>query len=90
MFPDVTPAQVTVAFVRACEKAGITDFSFRDLRHTYASHLRMHGADLHDLQKLLGHSDPRMANRYAHLSNEHLGNAARRLDGVLSLPAASD
>jgi site-specific recombinase XerD len=50
----------------------------------------MHGADLHDLQKLLGHSDPRMANRYAHLSNEHLGNAARRLDGVLSLPAASD
>lgn len=86
----MTPAQVTVAFVRACEKAGITDFSFRDLRHTYASHLRMHGADLHDLQKLLGHSDPRMANRYAHLSNEHLGNAARRLDGVLSLPAASD
>ena len=48
----------------------------------------MHGADLHDLQKLLGHSDPRMTNRYAHLSNEHLGHAARRLDGVLALPPA--
>ena len=48
----------------------------------------MHGADLHDLQKLLGHSDPRMTNRYARLSNEHLGNAARRLDGMLLLPAA--
>jgi hypothetical protein len=81
LFPDVTPAQVTVAFVRACDKAAIADFSFHDLRHTYASHQRMRGADLHDLQKLLGHSDPRMTNRYAHLSNEHLGNAARRLDG---------
>jgi integrase len=87
LFPDVTPAQVTVAFVRACGKAGIEDFSFHDLRHTYASHLRMNGADLHDLQKLLGHSDPRMTNRYAHLTNEHLGNAARRLDGILSLPS---
>jgi len=48
--------------------------------------MRMRGADLHDLQKLLGHSDPRMTNRCAHLSDEHLGNAARSLDGVLSLP----
>jgi integrase len=90
LFPDVTPAQVTVAFVRACNNAGIEDFSFHDLRHTFASHLRMRGADLHDLQKLLGHSDPRMTNRYAHLSNEHLGNAAHRLDGALSLPVPSN
>jgi integrase len=87
LFPGVTPAQVTVAFVRACEDAGIEDFSFHDLRHTYASHLRMNGADLHDLQKLLGHSDPRMTNRYAHLSNAHLETAARRLDGVFTLHA---
>ncbi len=90
LFPDVTPAQVTVAFIRACEAAGVKDFSLHDLRHTFASHLRMHGADLHDLQKLLGHSDPRMTDRYAHLSAEHLGNAAKRLDTVLSLaPAAA-
>lgn len=90
LFPDVTPAQVSVAFIRACEDAGVKDFSLHDLRHTFASHLRMHGADLHDLQKLLGHSDPRMTDRYAHLSAEHLGNAAKRLDAVLSLaPAAA-
>lgn len=88
LFPEVTPAQVTVAFIRACEDAGIEDFSFHDLRHTYASHLRMNGADLHDLQKLLGHSDPRMTNRYAHLSNAHLETAARRLDGMFILPSA--
>jgi integrase len=89
LFPDVTPANVTVTFVRMCKSVGIEDFSFHDLRHTYASHLRMRGADLHDLQKLLGHSDPRMTNRYAHLSNEHLGNAARRLDGAFSLALPS-
>lgn len=90
LFPNVTPAQVTVAFIRACDEVGVEDFSFHDLRHTFASHLRMRGADLHDLQKLLGHSDPRMTNRYAHLSNEFLGNAARRLDGVFALPASTD
>ena len=86
LFPAITPAQVTVAFIRACKAAGIEDFSLHDLRHTFASHLRMHGADLHDLQKLLGHSDPRMTSRYSHLSDEFLGAAARRLDGVFTLP----
>jgi len=66
LFPGVTPAQVTVAFVRACEDAGVSDFSLHDLRHRYASMLRQNGVDLHTLQKLLGHSDPRMTDRYAH------------------------
>jgi len=69
---------------------GVEDFSFHDMRHTYASYLRIHGADLHDLQKLLEHSYPRMTNRYAHLSNEYLGHAARLLDGVLSLPSTEN
>ncbi len=87
LFVGITPAQLSVAFSRACNRAGVEDFRLHDLRHTFASHLRMNGADLHDLQKLLGHSDPRMTSRYSHLSNEHLATAARRLDGVLSIPA---
>jgi site-specific recombinase XerD len=74
-------------FIRACRAAGVEDFSLHDLRHTYASHLKMNGADLYDIQKLLGHSDPRMTQRYAHLGQDHLDAAASRLDGVLSLPA---
>ncbi len=90
LFPDVTPAQVSVAFIRACDDAGIQDFSLHDLRHHYASILRMNGVDLHTLQKLLGHSDPRMTDRYAHLSQPFLLDAAKHLDGVLSLaPAAA-
>lgn len=87
LFTEVTPEQLSMRFIRACRDAGVEDFSFHDLRHTYASHLRMNGADLHDIQKLLGHSDPRMTSRYAHLSNEHLDSAAQRLNGVLTLPA---
>jgi site-specific recombinase XerD len=86
LFPGVTPEQLSMRFIRACREAGVEDFSLHDLRHTYASHLRMNGADLHDIQKLLGHSDPRMTNRYAHLSNAHLDNTAQRLNGVLTLP----
>ncbi|HEY6414151.1 MAG TPA: site-specific integrase, partial [Edaphobacter sp.] len=87
LFPNVTPAQVSVAFIRACEDAGIDDFSLHDLRHTHASLARMSGVDLHTLQKLLGHSDPRMTDRYAHLSQAHLLDAAKKLDGVLMLSA---
>ena len=63
---------------------------FHSLRHTFASHARMNGVDLHTLQKLLGHSDPRMTDVYANLSQEFLLDAAKRIDGVLSLAPATD
>lgn len=86
-----TPGQLSTRFIRACRDAGVDDFSFHDLRRCYASHLRMAGADLHDLKELLGHSDLRMTVRYAHLSQAHLSAAAARLDGVLTLvPAAEE
>jgi integrase len=87
LFRGITAEQVSMRFIRACRDAGVEDFSFHDLRHTFASHLRMKGADLHDLQMLLGHSDPRMTARYAHLSDEHLAMNAQRLNGVLTLDA---
>ena len=90
LFPEVTPAQVTVAFIRACQDAGVSDFSLHDLRHHFASMLRMNSVDLHTLQKLLGHSDPRMTDRYAHLSQPFLLGAAKQLDGVLSLAPAGE
>jgi integrase len=86
LFPDVTPAGVTVAFIRACRTAGIEDFSIHDLRHTYASQLRMRGADLHTVGQLLGHKDLRMTARYAHLNPGFLGDAAGKLDEVFTEP----
>jgi integrase len=86
LFPGITPAQVTVAFIRTCKKAGIEDCSIHCLRHTYAALCRRNGVDLHTLSKLLGHQDLRMTNRYAHLAPEHLADAAQALN--VALPAS--
>ncbi|MBI5854268.1 MAG: site-specific integrase, partial [Nitrospirae bacterium] len=68
------------AFDRACEGAGLTDFRFHDLRHTFASWLIMRGVPLATVSNLLGHTSPTMTLRYAHLSPKHLTSAVRVLD----------
>jgi len=58
-------------FKTALEKAGIKDFRFHDLRHTFASHLVMAGVDLTTVKELMGHKDIKMTLRYSHLSPDH-------------------
>jgi integrase len=86
VFPDINGNMVTVTFRRACKRAGIGDFRFHDLRHTFASYLTMGGANLRTVQTLLGHKDLRMTMRYSHLSPEHLREAVSRLDKSLTPP----
>ena len=77
---QVSPENVSLAFLRACRKVGIADFRLHDLRHTAASWLRMQGADIHTVAQLLGHKDLRMAARYQHLSPTYLQAAVKGLD----------
>lgn len=67
-------------FDAACETAGLSDFHFHDLRHTFASWLMMRGVPLATVSNLLGHTLPSMTLRYAHLSPKHLTSAVRVLD----------
>jgi integrase len=63
---------------------GITDprqrVVFHTLRHSYASWLVMHGADLFAVKELMGHSSTAMTERYSHLSPEHLKKTASLLN----------
>ena len=68
------------AFTKAMKKAGIEAFRFHDLRHTFASRLAMAGKDLYVIQRLLGHREPRMVQRYAHHSIESLRNGIEVLE----------
>ncbi|MCL6622894.1 MAG: site-specific integrase, partial [Syntrophobacterales bacterium] len=70
---------VKKSFNAACRRAGLEDFRFHDLRHTFASHLVMRGANLKAVQRLLGHSDSKMTDRYSHLSPNHLKESVNLL-----------
>lgn len=59
--------RVDKAWKRVCEAAGIEDFHFHDLRHTYCSNLLLSGSDLKDVKDMIGHADLSMTYRYSHL-----------------------
>lgn len=71
------------AFAHALEVAGIEDFRFHDLRHTFASCLLMSGASLPELAEALGHKTLAMVKRYAHLSRSHALSVVDRMDARL-------
>lgn len=71
----------SAAWRKAVKRAGLSNFRWHDLRHTWASHHAMNGTPAHVLQDMGGWHDASMVKRYAHLSPESLkayvGNAAR-------------
>lgn len=54
------------AFEDALAKAGVQDFRFPDLRHTFATRLAQTGVDPYTIQKLMGHTSFTTTQRYAH------------------------
>ena len=59
------------AFHVALKKANIRDFRFHDLRHTFASHMRMAGLDILEIKELGGWKTLQMVDRYSHITTEH-------------------
>jgi len=70
------------SFTSAVKRAGLVDFHFHDLRHTFASHLVMKGVDLATVSELLGHSSIEMTMRYTHLSQNHKIAAVEKITSL--------
>ncbi len=66
----------STAWDKALKRAGIEDFRWHDLRHTWASWHIQSGTPINVLKELGGWSDLDMVLRYAHLSSEHLAQYA--------------
>ena len=63
-------------WTRLRDDAGLPHLRLHDLRHQYASFLINQGRTLYELQQILGHSDPSVTQRDAHLSTKSLRAAA--------------
>ncbi len=82
--PYVFPSYVTgkpfksffYSWNTARKHAGLADVRIHDLRHSFASFLINAGRSLYEVQKILGHTQIRTTQRYAHLSQETLLDAA--------------
>ena len=66
-------------FVAACARAGLTNFRYHDLRHTFASWFVQEGGDLYRLSRILGHATLQMTARYGHLRTEDLHEEMERV-----------
>jgi integrase len=74
---------------RIRRRAGLADVRLHDLRHSFASFLVNQGVSLYVVQGLLGHSQPRVTQRYA-LAQHTLLEAAEVVSSVIQEPRRTD
>ena len=79
----------TKSWRKAVLRAGITNFRWHDLRHTWASWLVQNGTPLYALQEMGGWKSMEMVRRYAHLAPAHLAPHAEVVGQMLSVAATA-
>lgn len=74
----------TKAWKKALTRAGIEDFRWHDLRHTWASWLTQYGVPLNALQEMGAWQSAEMVRRYAHLGPAQFMRHAQVVDQLMS------
>ena len=86
LFPGEVPGQpiqdIKKFWAEASLLANLPDVRIHDLRHTFASHLVSNGVSLPIVGRLLGHTQPQTTQRYAHLADDPLREAANVFGGI--------
>ena len=77
---------VFTSWDKARKSVDLQDVRIHDLRHTFASFLVNSGRSLYEVQKILGHTQVKTTQRYAHLSQDSLIAAANEAALIVPLP----
>jgi integrase len=87
----VIPGYISRRFKGLCERSGVDDLKFHDLRHTFAARLLGGGVPIYKVSKILGHSSVVVTEQhYGHLSLADLKGAISCIEGVVTVPFAAD
>jgi len=73
----------TRSWRKALSRAGIENFRWHDLRHTWASWLIQNGTPMYDLQEMGGWKSAEMVRRYAHLAPAQMARHAEKVGNLI-------
>jgi integrase len=73
---------ITQAFVRACQKSGVANATFHDLRHTFVTNGRRAGIDYFRIMAITGHKTMSVNTRYNTVDEADLRDAMRMLEST--------
>ena len=88
LFPNRPPTRpinnIAFHWDRIRNEADLSGLRLHDLRHSWASVAAMNGVDMVTVAKLLGHALVETTERYTHLSDQSVTDAADRVSGLIS------
>ena len=92
VFPSRPPTRpidnIQYHWNRIRDEAGLPGLRLHDLRHSWASVAAMNGVGMVTIAKLLGHALVETTERYVHLSDRSVADAADRVSGRISAALA--